>query len=118
MRLAIASLALAAALAVTGGAHAGEQDFKLINRTGYQIDSVYVGASSSRSWGKDIMGRNSLDDGESVNITFPRGTSTCHFDIKVEYSDGDTAEWSRVDLCKWETISLFWDGHVTRAVGE
>jgi hypothetical protein len=118
MRLAFASLALAATLAVTGGAHAGEQDFKLINKTGYQIDSVYVGASSSKSWGNDIMGRDALADGETVNITFPHTTSACSFDIKVKYNDGDTAEWSQVDLCKWEKISLFWDGKVTRAVGE
>ena len=108
----------AALLAMTGAASAGEQDFKLVNKTGYQIDSVYVGASSSRSWGKDVMGKAALEDGEAVNLTFPRGTSTCQFDIKVQYNDGDTAEWSKVDLCKWETISLFWDGKVTRAVGD
>ncbi len=106
------------AAALCGTAQAGEQDFKLVNKTGHQIDSVYVGASSSNSWGNDIMGKDALPTGETVSITFPHTTAACSFDIKVQYNDGDTAEWSKVDLCKWEKISLFWDGKVTRAVGE
>jgi hypothetical protein len=113
-----AGLLMFASTSLVGVARAGEQDFKLVNKTGYQIDSVYVGASSSKSWGNDIMGRDALADGETVNITFPHTTSACSFDIKVKYNDGDTAEWSQVDLCKWEKISLFWDCKVTRAVGE
>jgi len=99
-------------------AMANDADFKLINRTGYQIDKVYVGPSSSRSWGKNIMGRGALADGEYVKITFPHGNGACKFDIKVDYEDGDTAEWGGVDLCQYESISLFWDGKTTRAVGE
>jgi len=64
------------------------------------------------------MGKDALPNGETVNITFPHTTTACSYDIKVKYNDGDTAEWSGVDLCKWEKISLFWDGKVTRAVGE
>ena len=111
-------VAIVAMTAATAGALASDADFKLVNKTGYQIDSVYVGPHSSQSWGKDIMGRGSLGDGESVNITFPHGGKACKFDIKVGYHDGDSAEWANVDLCEYETISLFWDGKQTRAVGE
>ncbi len=105
-------------LGLAGVALAGDQDFKMVNKTGYQIDSVFVSPASASAWGSDIMGRDSLDDGEAVNITFPHTTSACKFDIKVKYHDGDTAEWGGVDLCQYETISLFWDGKQTRAVGE
>lgn len=99
-------------------AQASDADFKLINKTGYQIDEVYVGPTSSNSWGADIMGPNAVPDGTVVDITFPHGGSACKFDIKVKYHDGDTAEWTNVDLCQYEKISLFWDGKQTRAVGE
>ena len=99
-------------------AHASDADFKLVNKTGYQIDEVYVAPSSSQNWGSDIMGSAAVPSGTSVNITFPHSSSACKFDIRVKYNDGDTAEWSNIDLCKYEAISLYWDGKQTRAVGE
>ena len=116
MRLALLSAAAIGLLATS--AMANDADFKMVNHTGYQIDSVYVSPASVGSWGKDIMGRGALGDGDFVEIVFPHGSGACKFDIKVEYKDGDTAEWGSVDLCQYETISLFWDGKVTRAVGE
>ena len=115
-------LLFAAALAMpfAVGAFASDADFKLKNKTGYQIDEVYVSPHSSKDWGKDIMGRDALADDEAVNITFPHGGGACHFDIRVKYHDNDTAEWSDINLCDYETVSLYWDDkkQVTRAVGE
>jgi len=109
-----------AAFAMPRPADASDADFRLKNKTGYQIDEVYVSKHSSDDWGKDIMGSDALADGESVKIVFPHGGGACHFDIKVKYHDSDTAEWGNVDLCQYETISLFWDDkkQATRAVGE
>ena len=102
------------------GAFASDADFVLKNKTGYQIDEVYVAPHSSKNWGKDIMGSGSLGDGEKVKIVFPHGNGACSFDLQVKYNDGDTAAWSDVDLCKYETITLFWDkkNQETKAVGE
>ena len=115
-KLPLAALCRFATLSTS--AFANDADFKMVNKTGYQIDSVYVSRASIANWGKDIMGKEALGDGDAVNITFPHGGSACKFDIKVEYKDGDSAEWSDVDLCQYETISLFWDGKKTHAVGE
>ena len=116
------AIPLAAALLLSGigVASASDADFKLKNKTGYQIDEVYVSKHSSNSWGNDIMGTDALPDGQSVNITFPHGNGACKFDIQVKYNDGDKANWSNVDLCQYSTISLFWDAktQATRAVGE
>lgn len=117
------TLALAAALLLSSAglaAAASDADFTLRNRTGYQIDEVYVSARSSKDWGRDIMGRDALPDGESVKISFPHGGNACRFDIKVKYEDDDTAEWSDVNLCQYSAINLFWDSkkQTTRAVGE
>ena len=121
MRLRILPVAVVVLLAGVGVSHANDADFTLRNKTGYQIDEVYVSRHSSQNWGRDRMGSDALADGESVDINFPHGNGACAFDIKVKYHDDDsTAEWGNVDLCKFEAISLYWDAkrQVTRAVGE
>ena len=102
-------------------ASANDADFKMVNRTGYQIDEVYISPHSSAKWGPDVLGQQALGDSDVVTITFPRNNSICKFDIKVKYhDDGSTAEWSNIDLCEYEKITLYWDAkaQVTRAVGE
>ena len=64
------------------------------------------------------MGRDALADGEMVDVTFPNRTSTCSYDIKVEYNDGDEATWDRVNLCKVSKVTLYWRNGATRAVTE
>ncbi len=119
MRALMLSFAAAGLLtASVGAALANDADFKLMNKTGYQIDEVYVSIAGAKSWGADIMGPNAIANGSGVDITFPRNGTACQFDIKVKYNDGDTAEWGNVNLCQYNTISLFWDGKQTRAVGE
>lgn len=110
--------AVLAVLAFAAPAFAADQDFQIVNRTGYQIDEVYVGASTSRSWGKDLMGRGSLEDGAKLNVSFPNRTTACSFDIKVVYNDGDEAEWSQVNLCQVSKVNLYWRNGATRAVTE
>jgi hypothetical protein len=110
---------LAGGLAIAP-ARAGQQDFALVNRTGYQIDEVYVSRSSSRQWGGDIMGTDALDNGERVNVTFTAPDGVCNWDLKVKYNDGDEATWKALNLCSINKVTLFWDkkNEVTRAVTE
>ena len=105
-------------LGFAGSAFASDADFTLVNKTGYQIDDVYVSPTKADEWGKDIMGKDALADGEKVDITFPHGGEKCKFDIKVKYNDGDSAEWGDVDLCEYNAITLHWDGKNTTATGE
>ena len=116
-RLALIATLLAACAAP---AFAANTDFTLVNRTGYPIDEVYVGASSSDSWGSDIMGKGTLNDGQKVDIIFTGGSSTCSFDLMVKYSDASTATWKAVNLCNIGTVTLYWDANnqVSRAVTE
>lgn len=54
-------------------AEAPNLDFVLINRTGYDIENIYVAPTAQKTWGDDIMGRDLLEDGESVEISFDPG---------------------------------------------
>ncbi|WP_439597030.1 hypothetical protein [Falsiroseomonas sp.] len=122
-RLLFASLAATCLAAMGPAAPAqaqGRQDFTMVNRTGYQINEVYVGPSSSPNWGRDILGQNVLANGRSFNVTFPGRSSECMWDIKVVYEDRDQSELRQVNLCRVSTITLFWDRqrNATRFVAE
>lgn len=113
-----ALLALTLLTAASAPALAGNQDFRLVNKTGYQIDEVYVSRVSARNWGKDVMGTDALGADATVRITFDAPANACRWDMRVKYEDGDTAEWSNLNLCNIETITLYWDrkNNSTRAV--
>lgn len=88
---------------------AGQQDFTLVNKTGYEIDQVYVSPTSTDDWEEDVLGQDTLTNGERVNISFPRKASACKYDLKVVYVDDDEAEWDKIDLCKVEKVTLHWN---------
>src|ERR1700712_1949534 len=58
-------------------------DFTLVNSTGYTINEVYVSRPKNDSWGNDVMGKDALEDGKNVKITF--NTDACTWDLKVVY---------------------------------
>lgn len=101
-------------------AFAGEQDFKLVNKTGYQINEVYIGPLNSNDWGDDIMGSGALAEDSAVDISFNSPSNVCKWDMKVKYDDGETAQWTNINLCSISKITLFWDkkNQTTRAVSD
>lgn len=98
-----------ALLSATPALSQAQQDFTLVNRTGYQIDQVYVGPVSSSNWGKDVMGKAAIEDGQQANITFSGRTNVCQWDLKVVYEDGDESEFRDVNLCNVSKVTLFWN---------
>ncbi len=105
--------ALAAlAIAFVGPAHAQEakQDFKLVNRTGYELNKVFVSPSKADDWQEDVLGQDTLSNGASVDIKFHRATTTCKWDLKVVYTvDNTSAVWSDINLCEVEKITIKYD---------
>lgn len=116
----LAAAAIALTIGLTGSAHAGKQDFTLVNRTGYTVEHVYVSAASANSWEEDVLGEDTLPTGDLVNIGFEKGQRGCQYDLKVVYDDGDTSEWRGINLCSIAKIAIFWDrkAGTTRAVAE
>ncbi|MBF0148222.1 MAG: argininosuccinate lyase [Magnetococcales bacterium] len=96
---------------LAGSLFAGpNQDFTLVNKTGYTLDQVYVSPAHSDDWEEDILGRDTMDDGESVPIHFSRNVTTCEWDLKVVYyDDNSSAVWSNIDLCSVSKITIRWN---------
>ena len=82
------------------------QDFTLVNRTGYTIDQVYVSPVKASDWQEDVLGQDQLENGQRVNITFPKRARTCNWDLKVVYDDNETAEWSGFNLCEVSRVTI------------
>lgn len=107
-----------AVLAATATAvFAGDQDFTLINKTGFTISALYVAPTKDRHWGDDILGKDELDSGQSLDITFKGyGKKTCLFDVMLK--DEDDTEWivEEIDLC--ETHKLIFSKKGKKVVWE
>ncbi|MGZ5049527.1 MAG: hypothetical protein ACXWF8_17175 [Methylobacter sp.] len=101
------------ALAASATSHAvmaeAKQDFTLVNKTGYTIDQVYVSPSSANNWLDDVLGQDVLGDGESAKIRFHSANEICKYDLKVIYDDKEEVEWSDINLCEEEKITIRWN---------
>jgi hypothetical protein len=108
--LLLVSAMLSCAFIASAQAQEAKQDFTLVNQTGYEIKEVYVSPSKSNDWEEDVLGEDTLSDGDQQDIAFSRSTKTCQWDLKVVYSvDDSSAEWSSIDLCKVGTITIRYD---------
>jgi hypothetical protein len=104
------SAAVAGALFLMhGAALAGQQDFTIVNKTGYSLKHIYVSESNNNSWDEDILGRDVLNDGESFDVAFGKAEKTCNWDMKVAYDDGETAVWQGLNLCQISKLTLRWN---------
>jgi hypothetical protein len=101
----MAGLTLLAATAMT--VWAGEQDFTLVNKTGFTISALYVAPAHDREWGEDILGEDEMPTGKTLDITFKGyGKKVCQFDVMLK--DQDDNEWivEGINLCEIHNLSF------------
>ena len=106
-KAALSAVALIALL--SNSASAGDADFTLTNRTGYDIDSVYVVPSKNRDWGVDRLGKDILANGRSRFLAFNKSGNTCIYDLSVGwvgFSEAADSVWENINLCEINTITL------------
>ena len=106
MRKTLLLLSMFFVLLASAAAFAGAQDFVLVNKTGVEINAVYVSPSKRNDWEEDILGDDTLPDGESVEITFDRGENASMWDLRIEDSDGNSIEWENIPLKKVSEVTL------------
>ena len=85
---------------------AGDQDFVLVNKTGVEIHSLHVSPADANKWGPDILGRDTLEDGQSVEIKFHEDEEAEKWDLRIEDKDGHAIEWEDLNLMKISKITL------------
>jgi hypothetical protein len=91
--------------AATEGAGKG---FALTNKTGVEIHSLYITPSESKDWQEDILGRDTLADGETTDITFSRSEKSALWDMRIEDSTGNSIEWDQLKLLELKKVTLYY----------
>lgn len=108
-------LAAVAIVLAAGWAQAGDQDFRLVNKTGVEIYALYVSPSHQNSWGVDILGEETLPDGQTAAITFDPSEEAELWDVKVEDSDGNAIVWTQLNLMTISTLTLHYNAETEEA---
>jgi hypothetical protein len=102
-------LALGGAFGLTTAVlKAGDQDFTVVNKTGFSIESLHVSPHSSDEWGDDIWGKDTLDDGSEVEIVFHRKEKAAKWDLRVSDADGKSFVWEGLNLLEISEVSLYY----------
>ncbi|MDP1670427.1 hypothetical protein [Phaeovulum sp.] len=97
LRIAVAA-SLVASIALPAAAL--DRRVRIINNTKFTIVEFYGSHTGTTSWQEDILGRDVLPPGNSVNINFDDGTGYCVFDFKAVFNDGDVLEKYGVNVCE------------------
>lgn len=108
MRKLLVTAALVGAWLVVGSVvpvTAGTQDFTVVNKTGVEIHNLYVSEVTTNDWEEDVLGVDTLADGDSVEISF-EGHEACKWDLMVKDDEDNGVYWRNIDLCTASTVTL------------
>lgn len=98
---------LPAAFMVLGAAApalAQDPSFRLNNRSGTTINEVYTSSSARQDWGRDLLGANVLQSGQTLTIRVPNGQ--CLNDIRVVYANGRSQDWRQQNTCQLTDFNI------------
>lgn len=84
---------------------AGTQDFTLVNQTGVEVYRLFLSETTNEAWEEDVLGDRVLPDGSRIDIDF-YGRSSCLWDMMVTDEEGNSLEWSGINLCEASVVVL------------
>jgi hypothetical protein len=101
-----AAFAAALMIVASPAVMAGDQDFTLVNHTGVEIHKFYTSPHSSDDWEEDVLGEDTLADGESFEVSFPKRAKSAHWDIRVEDDKGNAITFTDINLKETSEVVL------------
>jgi hypothetical protein len=96
----------------------GAQDFTLVNKTGVEIDKVFISPHDVNDWEEDILGQDTLPDGSSVDIKFHRNEKAAMWDLRIEDKAGTGIEWENLNLLEINKLTLLYDKETHKATAQ
>ena len=94
------------------------QDFTLLNQTGVEIDKVYISPHEKDDWEEDILGKDTLPSGQTVDVKFHRDETAAEWDLRVEDKEGNSIEWESLNLLKISKVTLHYDAATKKATAD
>ncbi len=98
--------------------HGAAQDFTLVNQTGVEIDKVFISPHEKDDWEEDILGKDTLPAGQSVDIKFNRTETAADWDLRIEDKEGNAIEWENLNLLKISKLTLHYDQATKKATAD
>jgi hypothetical protein len=92
------------------------QDFTVVNKTGVEIYALYVTPHNSNQWGDDILGVDTMADGNTLDISFSRKEKAELWDLRIEDKSGAYLEWENLNLLAIDTVTLYYKNGKTTAL--
>jgi len=89
-----------------------ELDFTIVNKTGYDIKGLYIGASGTGDWTKEdeVLKGRSFTNGKALDIKFSPKAKAEKWDIMVKWADDSgTVEWLNLKLTEITKVTLVYD---------
>lgn len=81
-------------------------DFKLANKTGVDIEKIFISPADVNDWEEDILDFDILKDGATIQVKFDVNEATKIWDLKVEDDEGTAIIWENLDLSKVNILTL------------
>jgi hypothetical protein len=91
----------------TSTSQQGKQDFTLVNQTGVEIHALHIAPHDVDDWEEDILGRDTLPNGQRVDITFKRDEKAAMWDLRIEDDKDGSVEWENLNLLKISKVTLY-----------
>ena len=114
-RLWVASALVALAVPAV---QAGDQDFTVVNQTGVEIHHLFVSPSSKNNWEEDILGEDTLPNGEEVDIEFDTEETAELWDLKIADGEKNSIVWTQLNLLQISKITLIYDAETKKATAK
>lgn len=100
MNIRISMIAVAIASLLAGPSFAANRKVDIINKTGRTLTHFYASTTNMNSWEEDMLGSDTVDDGESFEADIDDGTGKCVFDFKGVFDAGPDLIKRRVNVCE------------------
>ena len=99
-------LALSAtAIPAVPSAHAANRRVDIINKTGRSLTHFYASRVGTNDWEEDILGKDTLDNGETFEINIDDGSGACRFDFKAVFEGGSELIKKNINVCEISTFT-------------
>lgn len=94
-------------------ARQGSYQFKIYNKSGYEIYAVYMGpADGVADEDVDVLEKSTLPNGESITVKGNANARSKEWTLYIEDVDGDTsASYSTFNPFELNHVDVFWDAN-------
>jgi hypothetical protein len=80
-------------------ADARDRSVRVHNQTGWDILRLEATPPGAKAWRPQPLRRPVLPNGDSVAITIDDGSGACLYDLRAEFTNGQSRHRARVDVC-------------------